>query len=116
MVEAVALPLWILFFNVAPGTGLLGVVAVVILASAGFTAAGTVFAAMTVRTRYAELLLPVLLLPFLVPSVFFAAQATARILVHRPFSELLGWLKLLAAFDLVFLTLATLLFPAVMDE
>lgn len=116
LVEAVALPLWMLFFNVPLGLDLLGVAGVVVLASAGFAAVGTLFAAMSVRTRYAELLLPVLLLPFLVPSVFFAAQATSRILTHRPADEVLGWLTLLAAFDLVFLTLGTMLFPAVMDE
>jgi hypothetical protein len=31
-------------------------------------------------------------------------------------AELWGWLRLLALFDLVFLVLATLLFPAVVDE
>jgi heme exporter protein B len=87
-----------------------------VLGAIGFTAVGTVFSAMTVRTRFAELLLPVLMLPFMLPPVFFAAQATLRVLSNRPIEELWGWLRLLALFDVVFLVLATLLFPAVVDE
>ncbi len=115
-VVAVAFPLWVLFFNVTLSAALLGVLGLAVLGAIGFTAVGTVFSAMTVRTRYAELLLPVLMLPFMLPPVFFAAQATVRVLGHRPVGELWGWLRLLALFDLVFLVLATLLFPAVVDE
>ncbi len=115
-VIAIAFPLWVLFFNVEPSTTLFGVLGLGVLGAIGFTAVGTVFSAMTVRTRFAELLLPVLMLPFMLPPVFFAAQATLRVLSNRPMEELWGWLRLLALFDVVFLVLATLLFPAVVDE
>lgn len=116
MVLAAAFPVWVLFFNVEPQLALLGVLGLALLAVVGFTAAGTLFAAMTARTRYAELLLPVLLLPFLIPPLFAGAQATVRLLSGRPFGELVGWLRILATYDLVFLVLATLLFPIVVDE
>jgi heme exporter protein B len=115
-VIAIAFPLWVLFFNVEPTRTLYGVLGLGVLGAIGFTAVGTVFSAMTVRTRFAELLLPVLMLPFMLPPVFFAAQATLRVLSNRPMEELWGWLRLLALFDVVFLVLATLLFPAVVDE
>lgn len=115
-VLAIAFPIWILFFNVEPQPALLGVFGLALLAALGFTAAGTLFAAMTARTRYAELLLPVLLLPFLIPPLFAGAQATVRLLGGRPFGELAGWLRILAAYDVVFLVLASLLFPTVVDE
>lgn len=115
-VMAIAFPLWVLFFNVNPSPALVGVLGLAVLGAIGFTAVGTVFSAMTVRTRFAELLLPVLMLPFMLPPVFFAAQATLRVLSNRPMAELWGWLRLLALFDVVFLVLATLLFPAVVDE
>lgn len=115
-VLAIAFPVWILFFNVEPQLALLGVLGLAVLAAIGFTAAGTLFAAMTARTRYAELLLPVLLLPFLIPPVFAGAQATVRLLGGRPFGELAGWLRILAAYDVVFLVLASMLFPTVVDE
>jgi heme exporter protein B len=79
-------------------------------------AVGTVFSAMAVRTRFAELLLPVLLLPFMVPPLIAAAALTERLLAGRPFSEMAGLVRLLALYDIVFVTLCTLLFPSVMDE
>jgi len=75
-----------------------------------------VFSAMVVRTRYAELMLPILLLPFLVPPLIGAVQATVRLLGGRPLSELAGWLRLLALYDVAFLTLCALVFPAILDE
>ena len=89
---------------------------VVWLATVGFVAVGTVFSAMTVRTRFAELMLPVLLLPFMVPPLIAAVQATSRLLADRPLSEMWGWLRLLALYDIVFVTLCMMTFPAVVDE
>jgi heme exporter protein B len=71
---------------------------------------------MAVRTRFAELMLPVLLLPFMVPPLIGAVQVTARLLDGRPLSEMLGWLRLLALYDIVFLSLSTMAFQAVVDE
>jgi len=77
---------------------------------------GTLFSAMTARTRFAELLLPVLLLPFMIPPLIWAVLATASLLAGRPLSEAAGWLRLLAAFDIVFVSLAFVLFPATVNE
>ena len=115
-VEAVALPLFVLFFGVDLGGALGGIVLTAVLATLGFVAVGTVFAAMTVRTRFAELMLPLLVLPFLLPPLIGAVQVTARLLAGRPLSEIAGWLRILAFYDLVFVTLCLLLFPPLMDE
>jgi heme exporter protein B len=115
-VEAVALPLFVLFFNVSLGHALPGLLGVTVLATIGFVAVGTLFSAMAVRTRFAELMLPVLLLPFMVPPLIGAVQVTARLLAGRPLSEMLGWLRLLALYDLVFVILCALVFTAVVDE
>ena len=116
VVQAVTLPLFVLFFNVTLGSALPGIIGVTLLATAGFVAVGTIFSAMVVRTRFAELMLPVLLLPFMVPPLIAAAQVTSRLLAGRPLSELLGYLRFLGLYDLVFLTLCTLVFGAVVDE
>jgi heme exporter protein B len=115
-VESVALALFVLFFNVDLSQALPGLIGVMLLATAGFVAVGTIFSAMVVRTRFAELMLPVLLLPFMVPPLMAAAQLTARLLGGRPLSEMVGWLRLLALYDVVFLTLCTLAFSAIVDE
>ena len=115
-VEAVGLPVFVLFFDVPVGHVWLPLIGVIALATIGFVAVGTLFSAMVIRTRFAELLLPVLLLPFLLLPLTYAVQATARLLANRPLSELSGWLKLLAAYDIVFLGLASWLFPHTVDE
>jgi heme exporter protein B len=115
-VELVTLPLFTLFFNISLWAVLPGILAVAALATIGFVAVGTIFSAIAVRTRFAELMLPVLLLPFMVPPLIGAVQVTTRLLAGRPLSEMLGWLRLLALYDVVFVTLCTLAFSAVVDE
>ncbi len=116
VVEAVGLPLFALFFNVSLLPVLAPLAGIIALATVGFVAVGTLFSAMTARTRFAELLLPVLLLPFMIPPLIWAVLATATLLAGRPLSEAGGWLRLLGAYDIVFVTLAFFLFPATVDE
>jgi heme exporter protein B len=115
-VELVTLPLFTLFFNVSLWAQLPGILGVTALATIGFVAVGTSFSAMAVRTRFAELMLPVLLLPFMVPPLIGAVQVTSRLLAGRPLSEMWGWLRLLALYDVVFVTICTLTFSAIVDE
>ncbi len=105
-----------MFYNLPIGRQLPALMAVMVLATLAFVTVGTLLSSMVVRTRFAELMLPVLLLPFLVPPVVGAVQLTARILASRPLSELSGWFKLLVSFDIVFLVLCLLLFEATLDE
>ena len=116
VVNAVLLPLFILFFNVTVSSALGWIGLLLALAAAGYVAVGTLLAAMTVRTRFAELMLPVLLLVFLVPPVLVGVQATTRLLGGRPLGEIIGWIRFLIVYDVVFLVLGWLLFPATMDE
>jgi len=115
-VEAIALPLFALFFNV-PILPVLGPLAgVIALATVGFVFVGTLLSAIAVNTRFAELMLPVLLLPFLVPPITSAVQLTARLFEGRPFSELTAWLKLLVGYDIVVIVTAILVFEFTLDE
>ena len=115
-IEVIGVPLLALFFNVRVLPVAVPLAGVIALATVGFVAVGTLFSAMTVRTRFAELLLPVLLLPFMIPPLIWAVLATARLLANRPLSEIEGWLKMLAAYDILFVVLAFLLFPATVNE
>lgn len=115
-VELVAFPVFALFFQLGMARVAGGIALVVLLASIGFMALGTLFSAMAVATRLGETILPVLLLPLLVPVVIFAAGATQRLLAGRPMAEVAGNLKMLVAFDIVFLVVCTLSFGSVMEE
>ena len=116
LIEAVTVPLAVLFFELPVLTAGWGLPLVLVLAAVGFVAVGTLLSAIAGRTRFAELVLPVLLLPFLVPPLTAAAESTARLLAGRPLSEVVGWLRFLAVYDLVFVVLGLLLFGAVIDE
>ncbi|HXT14405.1 MAG TPA: heme exporter protein CcmB [Gemmatimonadaceae bacterium] len=115
-VQCITIPALALFYNLPFGKPLLVVAAIAVLAIVGLVAVGTLFAAMAVNTRLAELLLPMLSLPFFVPIVMSAAQATARVLAGRPLAEAWPWLKILVAFDIVFLVACTLAFPFTLEE
>jgi heme exporter protein B len=115
-VEAVIFPVFALFFQLPLGRSLGGVALVMVLASLGFVALGTLFAAMAAHTRLGETLLPVLLLPLLLPVVIFAASATQRLLIGRPLEEVMGSLRMLLAFDLIFLAVCAMTFGSVIEE
>lgn len=109
-------PVYGLFFQLPYRGGLGGLALVVVLASIGFMALGTLFSAVAASTRLGETILPVLLLPLLLPVVIFAAGATQRLLIGRPFAEIVGSIKMLAAFDIVFIIVCTLVFGSVVEE
>jgi heme exporter protein B len=115
-IEAMSLPLFVLFYDVPVWLRLPELILVIAMSTVAFVAVGTLLSAMAVRTRYAELLLPLLLLPFLVPPLVGGVQVTARLLEGRPLSDVGGWLRLIAGFDLAFVTLSASLFHVVLDE
>lgn len=115
-VQMVAIPAIALFYNLNLGSSALSVAAVAILAAVGVVTVGTLFSAMASNTRLAELLLPMLSLPFFVPIVLPAAQATAKLLSGRPAVEAMSWLRLLVAFDLVFIVACTLAYRFTLEE
>jgi heme exporter protein B len=115
-IQVVVIPALALFYNLRLGQPMAIVSGIVLLAVIGIVAVGTLFSAMAVNTRMAELLLPLLSLPFFVPILMDAAQATTRVLAGRPVSESWPWLKLLIAFDLVFVVACTLAFPFTLEE
>jgi len=115
-VQAVALPAVGLFYNLPLAPIFLPLAGVMVLAAIGLVCVGTLFSGITSNTRMAELLLPVLALPFFVPIVLPAAQSTAQLLAGRPLAESMAWLRILLAFDLVFLYACTLMFPFTLED
>jgi len=115
-VQTIAIPAVALFYNLPIGRVAAPLAMVALLAAIGLVAVGTLFSAMAVNTRLAELLLPMLALPFFVPIVIPAAQATAKLMSGRPVGDAVAWLKLLVAFDLVFVVACTLAYPFTLEE
>ena len=89
---------------------------VVLLGVTGISAVGTLFAAIAIRTRAREVLLPLLIFPLLAPLVIAAAKATAGALSGKSFAELRSWLLVLGSFDVIFLTAGWTAFDFVIEE
>jgi heme exporter protein B len=115
-IQVIAIPALALFYNLPLGREMALVSGIVFLAMVGIVAVGTLFSAMAVNTRLAELLLPMLSLPFFVPILINAAQAGMLTLAGRPTAELWPYLKILIAFDIVFVVACTLAFPFTLEE
>jgi heme exporter protein B len=115
-IQLVTIPVAALFYGLPFAATVPFMLGVGALATVGLVSVGTLFASMAVNTRMAELLLPLLSLPFFLPIVMAAGQSTQRVVAGRPIAEAMGWLKLLLAFDLVFLVACTLAFPYTLEE
>ena len=115
-VQLIAIPALMLFYNLPLGDVAGPLIAIAVLSAIGLVAVGTLFSAMAVNTRLAELLLPMLSLPFFVPVLMNAAQAASRVFAGRPVAEVMPWLKILVAFDIVFVLACTIAFPFTLEE
>src|SRR5262249_55154772 len=87
---------------------------VLVLGTIGIAALGTLFAAVAASTRAREVLLPILLFPLLVPVVIGAVKATQGVI--SPAGGEPPWLGLIAAFDVIFLSISAVTFRYVVEE
>jgi heme exporter protein B len=86
------------------------------LGTIGYVAVGTLFAALTANVRTRESLLPILLLPVMLPLFMAGLKLTAMVVDGRDLSDLQRWFGILGAFDLIFITVAFLLFDLIWEE
>jgi heme exporter protein CcmB len=91
--------------------------AVLVTGTLGFASVGTLFAAMLVRARSRDVLLPVLLYPITVPVIIAGVRATATLLEPEVEMALVRfWVSMLVTFDVVFVTLALWTFESLMTD
>jgi heme exporter protein B len=115
--EAVLVPLIALLFQAPLLAHPFWMTAILVAGTTGFAAVGTLFAAMLVRARSRDVLLPVLLYPITVPVIIAGVRGTAALLQSDVELEIVRfWLALLVAFDAVFVTLSLWTFESVMTD
>lgn len=103
IVEAVALPVFGIFYDAKWTRQIGALVLVLLLATWALTVIGTMFSALTVNLRLRELMLPALVYPALVPALMAAIQLTNVLIGSDTLDkENLIWFRLLAGFDLIF--------------
>ena len=113
-VQALTAFIFALFFRLdwLPHAG--GLAIVVALADLAICSVGTLFSAMSVRSRFREVILPVLLIPSLIPVLATAVHATAATLAGEPLT--LAALQPLIVLSSIYAILGFLLFDAVLDD
>lgn len=114
--EAFILPLFGILYNLDIWDKLIPLALVAFLGTLGFSAIGTLLAAMTAHLRAREVMLPLLLFPLTVPVILASVRSTEAILNGGGLSEVGNWLKLLGGFDLIFTVVCPLAFEFVLEE
>ena len=111
-VEIVLAPVFAVFYNLHPlGESSLFLL-ILPLGTWALVSNGTFFAALSLRARNRELLLPLVLFPIAMPALLAVIQASTDVLTGETDPSL--WIKVLVGYDIVFTTAAVLLFGVVL--
>lgn len=115
--EAALVPLVALLFQAALFARPLLLALLLLAGTIGFASVGTLFAAMLVRARTRDVMLPILLYPITVPVIIAGVRGTSALLaspIDEPGATM--WIALLVCFDVVFVTLSLWTFEPLMTE
>lgn len=115
--EVLLVPLVALLFHAPLLSHVLLLGALLAVGTIGFAVIGTLFAAMLVRARSRDVMLPILLYPMTVPVMIAGVRGTSALL-QSP-ADIAGatmWIGMLASLDVVFLTIAFWTFEPLMTE
>lgn len=112
VLEVVMTPLFIVFYTLRALGPAWQLIPVAMLGTWALVVNGTFFAAMSIRTRSREIMLPLLLFPISIPALLAMVEATSAILTGEASAKF--WIVLLAVYDLVFTMVSLLLFETVL--
>jgi heme exporter protein B len=116
VVEAVLAPIFVVFFNLQILGNAWLLAWILPLGTWSLVVNGTFFAALGLRARNRELLLPLLLLPISLPALLAMVQATTGVITGDldPI-QINTWIKQLAGYDIIFTTVCILLFETILN-
>ena len=113
IVQLVLAPVFLVFYNLRVEGQAWQLALVLPLGTWALVANGTFFAALSIRSRNRELLLPLILFPIFMPALLAMVLATGSILTGDSDPGL--WIKMLAGYDTIFTTVSLLLFDIVLN-
>jgi heme exporter protein B len=115
IVQLILGPIFFIFYNLHPlgDTWLLALV--IPLGTWALVSNGTFFAALSIRSRNRELLLPLILFPIFLPALLAMVLSVKTILTGDNSDPNLLWIKMLAGYDIIFTTISLLLFNTVLE-
>jgi heme exporter protein B len=112
LIELILAPLFVIFYNLHALGNVWLLLLAVPLGTWSILVNGTFFAALSIRSRNRELLLPLILFPIFMPALLAMVLAIAAILSGE--SDPALWIKVLLAYNVIFTTLSMLLFDIVL--
>ncbi len=115
LVQLVLGPVFFIFYNLHPLGDTWQLALVIPLGTWALVANGTFFAALSIRSRNREMLLPLILFPIFLPALLAMVLGVKTILTGDGSDPQLLWLKLLAGYDILFMTASLLLFETVLQ-
>jgi heme exporter protein B len=113
LLEALMTPLFTIFYNLRVLGPAWQLIPVAVLGTWALVVNGTFFAAVSLRTRSREIMLPLLLFPISIPAVQSMVEATRIILAGDGSARF--WIVLLLTYDVVFTTACLALFNTVLQ-
>ncbi len=113
VLEGLMTPLFMVFYNLRPLGPAWELIPVAMLGTWALVVNGTFFAAMSLRTRSREIMLPLLLFPISIPALLAMVRATTSILTGD--EGISFWIALLVAYDVVFTMASLFLFETVLQ-
>jgi heme exporter protein B len=114
--QLVLIALLALFFGGTVLNAPLAALFVNFLGLIGFSALATLFAAVSVRLRAREMMLPLLVLPLLVPLIICAVEASRIVMNGGTIASAAPWIRVLATFDVIFSVAGWMLFEQLVQE
>jgi len=112
VVQAVLAPVFVVMYNLRIIGQAWELAVVLVLGTWALVANGTFFAALSIRSRNRELLLPLILFPIFIPALLAMVQSATSIITGE--SDPTLWVKLLVGYDIIFTTVSLLLFEVVL--
>ena len=115
IVQVVLGPIFFIFYNLHPLGDTWLLLLVIPLGTWALVANGTFFAAISIRSRNRDLLLPLILFPIFLPALLAMVLSVKTILTGDGSDPHLLWIKMLAGYDIIFMTVSLLLFDTVLQ-
>jgi heme exporter protein B len=112
LLEGLMTPLFVIFYNLRVLGSVWQLIPIGLLGTWALVVNGTFFAAMSLRTRSRELMLPLLLFPISIPAVIAMVEGTTIVLTGDGSSRF--WIVLLLTYDVLFTTASLGLFETVL--
>jgi len=112
--QIIVVPIFAILFNLAVLRWEMLVIS--LLTTIGFSAIGTLFAAMSMRVRAREVMLPLLFLPVVTPLIMAAVESTSHVVNDGSWPEIAQWIQLALAFDIAFIVISAFIFQQILEE